>query len=91
MRKTPKEVYQEYRQDGVGSFAEWIGISKPDISMARDGRYFVGKLCRTRYSSNFIYGEPCRTLKEAKQSYKCALNAHLKEMRAWNARLDSDD
>lgn len=73
MRKTPKEVYQEYKRNGCGSFAEWLGIRKPEIRRGHNGKFICSKFVRYKYTSEFICGEPCDTAKLAKASYKKSL------------------
>lgn len=86
MRKTPKEVYQEYKRNGDGSFAEWLGIRKPEIQMSFvypcNGLYRMSNWVSCgSFRKRFISGEYCKTKKEAKESYKLALARHRKEMR----------
>ncbi len=81
MKKTPKEIYREYKENGCGDFAEWLGISTPSIRCTHNGYFVMYKMCRTRYSSNMIYGDPAKTKKAAKESYKKALNFHLHQTR----------
>lgn len=83
MRKTPKEVYQEYKSNGDGSFAEWLGISKPTITRRHNGKFICSKVVRRKYTTEIICSEPCDTQKAAKASYKKALLEFHSAMREY--------
>ena len=90
MRKTPKEVYQEYKRIGTGSFSEWLGISKPEIRLVHSGKLICSKFARWKYTSEFICGEPCDTAKAAKASYKKALLEFHAAMREYERSWRND-
>ncbi len=66
----PKGRYQDFMEhDGYDKFTDFLGIDVPlrEYSYAYETRGFV------RLKSRRATGEYCKTLKEAKASYKAAL------------------
>jgi hypothetical protein len=53
------------------TFAEWLGIEKPNLEFS--GSSWWGKDRKFRLSTSRASGEWCTTQKEAKASYKTAL------------------
>ena len=70
----PKRTrYEEYlRADCCESFAEWLGITKPEYEYSNQGVRMVRKRS-TYWGFELIEGEWCQTKKEAKASYKKTL------------------
>ncbi|WP_140921036.1 hypothetical protein [Limnobaculum xujianqingii] len=67
-----KQKYNEYlRSECCESFAEWLGIEVPE----RDYCYWGEDDGKVRLRSSRATGEYCKTLKDAKASYKAALKA----------------
>lgn len=65
-----KNTYNEFlHDDGYGSFSDFLGIEPPTRERSKDGV----RLVSTKYHT--VKGEYCKTLKEAKASYKTALKA----------------
>ena len=59
------------------SFAERLGITIPEC--VNYGDFSNPKYVYSRFKNGFsIAGEPCKTMKEAKASYKSVLNEYLK-------------
>lgn len=65
--------YREYwHSESTLSFAEWLGIDVPE----REYGYHWDNRGKVRMRSSQVSGEFCKTLKEAKASYKQALKAY---------------
>lgn len=88
--------YEEYlHSECCESFAEWMGIELPRVryesrwnheKKCHEGLYQYERYKRLDYDyTQHIAGDWKPTKKEAKASYKAALNAHKVSMKAWAA------
>jgi hypothetical protein len=87
-RYTPPKVsrskarYQEYLHADYGDdFATWLGIDVP----RREYGYSYENSGMVRFSSPLGKGKFCKTVKEAKASYKAALKAAKADVDFWEA------
>lgn len=74
----PKRTrYEEFcREDGGYSFAEWLGIRRPEIEMRGPWREREYRMYRLRWDYSVeVSGDWAPTKKAAKDSYKAALKA----------------
>lgn len=75
--------YEQYLDSESGlSFPEWLGIEVPQRQYSAD--YFGPKRDHVRLVSSRGTGEYCKTLKEAKASYKAVLAERKRLARLWN-------
>lgn len=79
-----------YESESTLTFAEWLGIEVP----RREYNYYASigdpKRNFVRLTSRKATGEWCKSLKEAKASYKAALRERQRQNKAWSAYLRED-
>lgn len=84
-----RSQYQEFLDADYGhSFAEFLGIDVP-ICEYDMGQYRFVRTRRTYWHLEVIYGEWCKTKKEAKASYKSALKAHKDRQKELNLQYEA--
>lgn len=84
-----RSQWDEYLDhDSCDRFGEWLlGGMKPEFEHRGSWRSREYRMYRCRYSSVHaeVRGEWCRTMKDAKASYKAALKARRDELKAFRA------